>query len=373
MVVLDLKFILLLFLGLLAGVGWGAVLLSHHSVRRREKPSEATVLAAVNVAPFGVVLLEKDQIAYANEFASTFLRIPPEYQVLPDADWLPLLREDRDKAHQDGVTKGLYRIVTFASGTTARWWVFPLAQRDIVFIFDMTSQIRAEHTGRALINDLGHELRTPVGTLLTHLEILGLDNVGAEAQQQSLFLARQEAQRMGRLINDMLELGRLEVSDTLTLRPVNIVSLIQDVILQSTPFAQGKDMAITLDVPPKVPLIHGHADRLRQVFLNLIDNAVKYASSGDRVNILIQTTEQGIQCSVCDNGPGIASESIPHITRRFFRAAPKDIEGSGLGLALVSEILRRHNSQLQIESLVTKDGGTCMHFLLPLDKSTPVP
>ena len=294
MVILDLRTILFICLVSLAGVVWCAFLLSRKTALTKEQPSEATILDAVNTAPFGVVILEKDQIIYRNEFSSAFLRIPQENQVLPDADWLPMLQEDRIRAHQDAVTNGLYRIINFASGITARWWVFPLELRDIVFIFDITSQIRAEHTGRALINDLGHELRTPIATLLTHLEILGLDNVGQDALQQSLLLARQEAQRMGRLINDMLELGRLEVSETLTLRPINIVSLVQDVILQSTPSAQRKHMTITLDAPSKVPLAHGHTDRLRQVFLNLIDNAIKYASSGDCVNILIQSLDQGI-------------------------------------------------------------------------------
>jgi signal transduction histidine kinase len=286
-------------------------------------------------------------------------------QYLPDTDWLPLLREDCASARQTDIHLGRYRIVTFANGKTARWWVVTIFHRDVVFLFDITAQIHTEQTGRALVNDLGHELRTPVATILTHLEILGLDNIGIEGHQQSLDLARKEAHRMGRLINDMLELGRLEVSDELPLRPINILPLVNEVVLQSTPFVQEKQMTLSVDAEANMPVILGSADKLRQVFLNLVDNAVKYCSRNDRIIIQLKKTADGIQCSVCDNGPGISSENLPHLTRRFFRAAPESIEGSGLGLALVKEILRRHHSQLQIESPVSDMQGTCMHFHLP--------
>jgi signal transduction histidine kinase len=173
---------------------------------------------------------------------------------------------------------------------------------------------------------------------------------------------------MGRLINDMLELGRLEVSDELPLRSLNILPLVNEVILQSTPYAQQKDMTLSLDAEANLPYIQGNEDRLRQVFLNLVDNAVKYASANDQVVISLKSVTNGLKCSVCDSGPGIASENLPYITRRFYRAAPESIEGSGLGLALVTEILRRHNSQLKIESPVQDLSGTCMHFILPVDK-----
>ncbi len=314
-----------------------------------------------------LLILEDERIVYSNEYARSLLTIIPEAGILPDSDWLPLLREDCIGARTTQSFQGRYRIVTFASGNTARWWVIPLDDRDVVYLLDITSQIHADQSGRALVNDLGHELRTPVATILTHLEILGLDNVGVDVQKQSLDLARKEARRMGRLINAMLELGRLEVSDEIPLRLIQLLPLVNDVILQLTPDAQVKSMELSLNADANIPLILGDSDRLRQVFLNLVDNAIKYSVSHGWIIITLKKTESGVQCSVCDNGPGISSQHLPYITRRFYRAATNGVEGSGLGLALVAEILRRHNSQLNIESPVADGKGTCVRFLLPFD------
>jgi len=367
MIVIDLKIMLFILLLFMSGCIW-ILLLYRIQYRSKKHIAEDTVLEALRVAPFGVLILENENIILSNEYSYNLLHLTPDISKLPDTDWLPMLREDCVAAHQVDTYSGRYRIVTFASGKTARWWVIPLFHRDIVFLFDITSQIHAEQTGRALVNDLGHELRTPVATILTHLEILSLDTVGIKVQRQSLELARKEAHRMGRLINDMLELGRLEISDELPLRPINILPLVHDVILQSTPYAQKKHMMLSLDADANIPLVLGDGDRLRQVFLNLVDNAIKYSSTNDRIIITVKNVEYGVQCSVCDNGPGISSEHLPYITRRFYRAAPKSVEGSGLGLALVTEILRRHKSQLNFESPVLDKHGTCMRFVLPFDQ-----
>ena len=172
---------------------------------------------------------------------------------------------------------------------------------------------------------------------------------------------------MARLLNDMLELGRLETAPPLPRRPLDLVSLVEEVILQSTPLAAERQMSLSLDAGAPLPLVVGNADRLRQVFLNLLDNAFKYARPADRVTLSLQRTAEGIVCAVCDTGPGIPVEHLPYVTRRFYRAAPKRIEGSGLGLALVAEILRRHESDLKVESPVTQEGGTCARFVLPIE------
>jgi signal transduction histidine kinase len=364
MAVFDLKLILFFLLLFVCITIW--LIFRQTSLYLGKSPvQKGTILEALKSAPFGVLVLEEKSIVFSNEFAWSVLHISSDDVLLPDTDWLPMLLEDCSVVRQSPTKQGRSRIITFASGNTARWWVIPIQQRSVVFLLDITAQIRTQHTGRALVNDLGHELRTPVATILTHLEILGLDAVGAEAQQQSVALARKEAQRMGRLINDMLELGRLEVADELPMRAVNLFTLVNDVILQSTPFAQDKGMTLHLDAESNLLIIMGNADRLRQVFLNLVDNAIKYSPNDEDIIIRIENEDSGLRCSVCDHGPGIPSENLPYITQRFYRAAPESVEGSGLGLALVSEILRRHRSQLNIESPV-KDGlGTCMHFLLP--------
>ena len=386
MAVFDLKTaLILLTLGMLAAVSL-ALALAHWTSSRREEPTavppalgggepDATrlpVAAALGAAPFGLLVLEGSQVLQSNAEAQRLLRLPASPTTLPDVEWLPLLMEDCSLARaealsqQGAIVGGRYRTVTFVSGQTVRWWVSPWGARDGVFVFDITPQQRVEQASRALLNDLAHELRTPVATILTHLEVLGLTDVGEEVHQQSLALSKDEAQRMARLINDMLELGRLETAPEFALRPVELLPLVEEVVFQTLPQAQSKRMTLSLEASPPLPLVLGHADRLRQVFLNLLDNAFKYARSGDRVVISLTRTEGGIACAVCDTGPGIPPEHLPYVTRRFYRGVSEQVSGSGLGLALVTEILRRHNTQLELESRVSGGTGTCARFLLPL-------
>lgn len=103
------------------------------------------------------------------------------------------------------------------------------------------------------------------------------------------------------------------------------------------------------------------------VFLNLLDNAVTYSRPGDRVMVSLQHIQKGVECTVCDTGPGIPAQHLPHVTRRFYRAAPQAAAGSGLGLAIVEEILRHHESRLEIESQAEgEETGTRVRFVLPV-------
>ncbi|MDF1513647.1 MAG: ATP-binding protein [Anaerolineae bacterium] len=364
MIVLDLRIVLFFFL-LFTGVF--AFLLTSY-LQRFRRPAynfKGSFFEVLKVAPFGVMLLEDTNLLFTNAYALSLLHLTTEMTTLPDTDWLHVLQEDCRAAHQLTSGHNRYRVITFASGLTARWWVIPFNNQNIVFILDITNQIHAQQSSKALVNDLGHELRTPVATILTHLEILGLENVGDDVRQQSLELARNETRRMGRLLNEMLELGRLEVSDELPLRPFAILPLVNEVILQTTPQAHAAGIELSLDADTQIPLVMGNVDRIRQVFLNLVDNAIKYAHGVGSITIKIRMQQNGVHCSVCDLGPGIPVEHQPYITRRFYRVPQQKVEGSGLGLALVAEILRRHNSHLDIESPVQDGKGTCMHFTLP--------
>lgn len=370
MVVLDLKTVLfLLVLGLLSTAGLAAWL-AHRSASRRAPALEITDHPALlPAAPFGLLILEGSRLVRANAEAQRLLRLPPIPAALPDTEWTPLLLEDCALARADVASAGRYRTVTFASGQTVRWWTTAWGGRDVAFVFDITPQQRMEQASRALLHDLAHELRTPIATILTHLEVLGLTDVGEEVHQQSLALSKDEAQRMARLINDMLELGRLETAAEFALRPVELIALVEEVLFQALPQATARRMALSVEALPPLPLVLGNADRLRQVFLNLLDNAFKYAREGDRVVISLTQVEGGIACAVCDTGPGIPPEHLPHVTRRFYRVAPQEGTGSGLGLALVAEILRRHNAVLELESRVSGNTGTCARFVLPLARA----
>ncbi len=238
----------------------------------------------------------------------------------------------------------------------------------MVFLLDMTAPHQAEQAARFLLSDLSHELRTPLATLLTHLEVLRLPHIPDETRQQSISLMYVEAKRMARLVHDMLELGRLEASADIEHRPVDLLAVVEAALAQVQPQAEARQIALSLQADTPLPLVVGDPDLLKQVFLNLLDNAIKYSRPGDRAVVSLRPDPAGerVICAVCDSGPGIPAEHLPHVTRRFYRVAPHEIEGSGLGLTIVAEILRRHRSRLEIESRTEgAETGTCARFVLP--------
>ncbi len=353
---------------------------------RRPQPAPAALIGlevigqVLDQAPFGALLLEGARTChYANPYARRLLDLAAPPSSLPEAAWVHLLDADRAAVRQEKGATGRYRSVPLpvnrpdrlplsdAPNQFVRWWVAPLRGADFVFLLDVTTQLRTEEAARSLINDLSHELRTPLATILTHLEVLSLPKVSQEIRGQSTQLLKAEAQRMARLVNLMLELGRLETSAEIERRPLDLLPLVEDVVAQVSPQAKERNVTLSIEADTPLPMVVGDGDRLRQVFLNLLDNAVKYCCSGDRVVVALGLREDGVYCTVSDSGPGVPARHLPHITRRFYRAAPQHLEGSGLGLALVEEILRRHQSSLKIESQTEgEETGTRVSFLLPI-------
>lgn len=318
-------------------------------------------------APFGVLVLEGLRTCcYANPYACRLLELAPPCR-LPDTAWVHALNEDRVVARLEATIEGRYRSVTLPTDQVARWWVTPWGDRDFVFLLDVSTQQQAEQAARFLLSDLSHELRTPLATILTHLEVLCLPEISEEIGQQSLRLLKEEAQRMARLVNDMLELGRLETTVELERRPVDLLALVEEVVAQVISQAEERDIELSLETDTPLPPVLGDPDRLRQVFLNLLNNAITYSRPSDRVMVSLQREREGIACAVRDTGPGIPAEHLPYATRRFYRAAPEEVAGSGLGLALVSGILHRHQSRLEFESRAEgAETGTCVRFVLPV-------
>jgi two-component system phosphate regulon sensor histidine kinase PhoR len=347
-----------------------AVLLTAWLSRRRKAASfdHDSAWAALEHAPFGLLLLDSpDCYRYANAQARRLLGLAASAGALPQEDWLPLLRADRAAVRQAVAATGRYGNVSLSAHQAVRWWVVPWRDLDVVYLLDVTAQQRAEQASSYLLSDLSHELRTPLATILTHLEVLLLPDLDPEVEGRSLRLLKTEARRMARLVNDMLELGRLETTAEIERRPVDLLALAEQAIARLAPQAREREIALSLRADAPLAPVVGDRDRLLQVLLNLLDNAVKYSRPGDQVEVAVRRREGAVECSVRDTGPGILPEHLPHVMRRFYRAAPQDVEGSGLGLALVEEILHRHGTELEMHSeAVGEATGTRASFSLPL-------
>jgi signal transduction histidine kinase len=339
-------------------------------------PDGEQVWAMLEQAPAGLLLLDGlGTYRYANLQARQLLGLARRVGLLPEEPWVSHLAEDRQAARQNAVGGSRYRSLMLAPDRSVRWWITPWEDlaaspghdRDLVILLDATAQQRAEQAAGRLLSDLSHELRTPLATILTHLEVLLLPDLSTEIGQQSLYLLKAEGRRMARLVNDMLELGRLETSAEIERRPVDLLGMVEQIVAQMAPQAQERGMKLALEAATPLPLVIGDEYRLRQVFLNLVDNGIKHCRPGDRVVVSLRQEPAGLACSVCDDGPGIPAQHLPHVTQRFYRGTPQGEGGSGLGLSLVAEILRRHGSRLEIDSRAVGDEtGTNVRFLLPV-------
>ncbi len=260
-------------------------------------------------------------------------------------------------------------LLVLAFAALAAIWLDRRFWRNRFPLSTLSSPDGSESQLRPFLTDLAHELRTPLAVLLTHLEIQRSSTVPNETKQESIRLLQAEARRMSQMVNNILELGELETHGVSMRRPVNLYALAGDVVAESSPRAAERRMTLTLQADSNQMWVKGDEFRLKQVLLNLLDNALKYSRPQDRVTISLERdkAQQQIICVVRDTGPGIAAEHLPQLKRRFYRATREQTVGSGLGLTLVDTILRLHESQLEIESKTDgADLGTRMRFVLAM-------
>lgn len=369
---LDLQTVL--FGLLLLPIGGALLMAVFMRARRRQRRAmeQASLLTMLfSQAPFGLLQLDqRHQVVAANDQAKHLLGLEADDSELPDQPWRDLLVADLSE-------NGRYRTVEINSSNdrdegqsidaarVVRWWVRTQEQGAVVALFDLTNEQGAEQRANRLLSDLSHELRTPLATLMTHLEVLSLPELTSEVHQQSIGFMKDETNRLSRLSNRTLELGRLQASVAIEPQSVEIDTLAESVASQMQIEAAARESHIHTEADDELPPVWGDPDQLRQVFLNLLDNAIKYGGENNRIVVSLHRSPTGVVCTIQDSGPGISSEHLANLEKRYYRAASQTIPGSGLGLAMVREILRRHNSKLEISSRV--DGaqrGTEMRFVL---------
>jgi two-component system phosphate regulon sensor histidine kinase PhoR len=237
----------------------------------------------------------------------------------------------------------------------------PDGGRILLVLSDRTRERRIEQMRADFIANANHELRTPLASLMGFIETLrGPAADDPEAQARFLGIMAEQAQRMSRLIEDMLSLSRIEMSEHTPPRgSADLAALVRRTAEALEPRVAARRMRIELAVADGVRPILADPDQLAQVVANLLDNAVKYGREGGRIGVRLASTPAsgarpaGITLAVSDDGPGIPRQHIPRLTERFYRvdaARSRAIGGTGLGLAIVKHILNRHRGSLEIAS-----------------------
>jgi two-component system phosphate regulon sensor histidine kinase PhoR len=357
MILIDLKLALLtLFMALCAGAIWRITRRDSHVTVQADRK----FWAICESLPFGLAILDSTgAIIVSNDQAMDWLHMLSNTAQTKAVQLPPALSA---ALNQPTATTGV-----IAHPIALRWWHNRIDHNNaILLLFDQSEQQQLSNQHQAFIGQLSHELRTPLTSLIAHLDIARNSATSAALRAASLDSLHQETHRLARLVRDLLELHRLETTADFLLQPTDIVLLAEAVIAQMFPRIEERGFNLALESSASTPLIMGHADRLRQVFQNVLDNAIKYCRPGDTINIAFKLVPEGVQCAISDSGPGIPAADLQNVAKPLYRGR-SDVAGNGIGLALVDEILRRHHSWLQITSTTdANNSGTTCSWILPI-------
>ena len=302
--------------------------------------------------PDGVVLLsEAREIRWFNRTAAGLLGLRRKVDV-----GIPIANLVRDPAFADYLGRpGAGNGVVVHERSRNAWlalFVIPAGEQFLMLVRDVTREVRLEQMRKDFVANASHELRSPLTVISGYLdELVDDEDIGPEWREPLVDMRRQ-ALRMREIVEDLLELSRLEATaDEAPMAPVDVPALLERVAKEARQSAQGPPRLL-LDVDPDL-LLRGSETELHSVASNLVSNAVKFTPAVGTVTIRWGREGGGARLAVEDTGIGIAPEHLPRLTERFYRvdrARTRTRGGSGLGLSIVKHALQRHGGKLEIAS-----------------------
>jgi heavy metal sensor kinase len=232
---------------------------------------------------------------------------------------------------------------------------------------------RLEHSFRAssrFTADASHELRTPLTIISGELERLINDPTVPPSVRESLTSLIEETEHLVKIVQSLLTLSRLDTGNAQTEKvKFDLAELASNTAEQFVPVASEKQLSLSYHVPEPVE-IQGDRARLKQVIVNLLDNAIKYTPPGGTVDLRVEAKDKRVCLSVSDNGSGIPESELPYVFDRFFRGThtrTQSPDGTGLGLSIVQSVCTAHDGDVRVENL--KTGGCRFQVVLPLTKA----
>jgi two-component system, OmpR family, phosphate regulon sensor histidine kinase PhoR len=255
----------------------------------------------------------------------------------------------------------------------------PLADggQALLVLSDRTRERLVERMRADFVANVSHELRTPLASLIGFVETLrGPAADDPPAQQRFLEIMAEQGARMNRLIDDLLSLSRIELTEHQTpSESLDLAQLVQRMVAGFEPRLTQRRVQLALRIQDALPMVAGDGDQMAQVLQNLLDNGLKYGRDGGVLTVEVALARpgnrwpnrRGIVLTVADQGAGVPREHLPRLTERFYRVdkgRSRAVGGTGLGLAIVKHIVNRHRGQLLIESEEGK--GTTVSVWLPV-------
>ncbi len=325
--------------------------------------------ALLELLPLGLVLLDsRGVVLYANPAAEDLSERALRGMAATAAIRAPALREAVTAALAHGVEsevdltlqrsreRMVHALVRALPESLRRDVSWPAA---MILLEDRTTQVRAEALRRDFVANASHELKTPLASIAGFIETLqGHAKEDPEAAARFLPIMAAQAERMKRLVEDLLSLNRIEMNEHVLPRaPMDLAEIVWEVSGALAPVAEAEGAEIVVELPERGIEARGDAHEMTQVFVNLIDNAIKYAGDSGPIRVYREPPAPErpnmLGVTVADQGDGIAREHLPRLTERFYRvdvARSRQRGGTGLGLAIAKHILNRHRGDLTVSS-----------------------
>jgi PAS domain S-box-containing protein len=241
-----------------------------------------------------------------------------------------------------------------------------LTMQDITYLKEV-DRIRTE-----FVHTVSHDLRSPLTSVIGYAELVSRAGPLNEDQQEFVRRIQDSIQHITSLINDLLDLGRIEAGMDTRREFVQLEGILRYTIEMLQGQIKSKNLHVNMEVAPALPAVRANPIRLRQVLDNVVGNAIKYSYVNGEIQIAIHFEENQIILQVTDQGPGIPAADQPHIFDKFYRGTniTSEVEGSGLGLAIVKNIVESHQGRIWVESTVGK--GSSFFIVLPV-VTEPIP
>jgi len=331
--------------------------------------------------PMGIVLVDRDgQIAFMNDAAAGLFGKAPESGLPASSLRAPKLLDAIDASLSEGLSGTVHFNLARSGGLSLHLRAHvrrlgaedlfheglraPAAPAALVVIEDETRGFRAEELHRDFVANASHELKTPLASISAIIETLqGHARHDPDAAERFIGMLGHQAERMKRLVADLLSLNRIEVNERVRPSdPQDLIHILLDMVEFLTPLGAEAGIAVVADLPEDQDVtVLGSREELSQLFQNLIENAIKYGREGGsvRVDWLGHREDRPGMVGVCvvDDGPGIAREHLPRLTERFYRVSvsrSRERGGTGLGLAICKHVVNRHRGRLEIDSELGK-------------------
>lgn len=275
---------------------------------------------------------------------------------------ISLRSPDIDSAIESINAKNVFRSVEFSIFQSVEKYLlaqlFTIKHKSkfvLLSITDISDLKAADKLKTSFVSNVSHELRTPLASILGFIETIEGPAKNDEKKKHEFFLTiKSEAERMHRLVNDLLSLSRVEESQfQLPNEKIDLIACVESALDAIGVIADKKKIVISFEKPPNPIYIRGNMDQVIEVFENLLDNAVAYSSDGSKVSLKYETLAEYEKISVCDEGIGIATDDLTRVTERFYRTQQSvklRKNSSGLGLAIVKHIISRHEGNFEISS-----------------------